>query len=77
MSEWTGIKILGFLVPTIAAILGLAQIGVWPNGWFPIELIGKSELSHPKIYSLSNDPVVVYVKDFISTEEAAYLVSLA
>jgi len=38
---------------------------------------GRVEGSGPKTYVLSDDPVVVYVKDFISSEEAAHLITLA
>ena len=71
MSGSIALKIFGFLVPAVAILLGLAQTGLWPSG------SGNVEGSGPKTYVLSDDPVVVYVKDFISTEEAAHLVALA
>jgi prolyl 4-hydroxylase len=77
MSGSTALKIFGFLVPAVAILLGLAQTGLWPSGWLRNGLNGHAEGSGPKAYVLSDDPVVVYVKDFISTEEAAHLVALA
>lgn len=35
------------------------------------------DTARPQTYVLSEDPVVVYVKDFINTQEAAHLVQLA
>ena len=77
MSGSTALKIFGFLVPAIATLLGLTQTGFWPSGWLRNALSGNMEGSGPKTYVLSDDPVVVYVKDFISPEEAAHLVALA
>jgi prolyl 4-hydroxylase len=77
MSGSTALKIFGFLVPAVAILLGLAQTGLWPSEWLRNVLSGNVEGSGPKTYVLSDDPVVVYVKDFISTEEAAHLVALA
>jgi prolyl 4-hydroxylase len=77
MSGSTALKIFGFLVPAVAILLGLAQTGLWPSEWLRNVLSGNVESSSLKIYVLSDDPVVVYVKDFISTEEAAHLVALA
>jgi len=77
MSGSTTLRIFGFLVPAVAILLGLAQTGLWPSGWLRNALSGNVEGSGLKTYVLSDDPVVVYVKDFISTEEAAHLVALA
>ena len=77
MSGSTALKIFGFLVPAVAILLGLARTGLWPSEWLRNALSGNVEGSAPKAYVLSDDPVVVYVKDFISTEEAAHLVALA
>jgi prolyl 4-hydroxylase len=77
MSGSTALKIFGFLVPAVAILLGLAQTGLWPSEWLHNALSSNVESSSPKTYVLSDDPVVVYVKDFISTEEAAHLVALA
>ena len=77
MSGSAALKIFGFLVPAVAILLGLAQTGLWPSGWLRNALSGNVEGSGPKAYVLSDDPVVVYVKDFISTEEAAHFVALA
>jgi prolyl 4-hydroxylase len=77
MSGSTALKIFGFLVPTVAIFLGLAQTGFWPSEWLRNALSGNVEGLGPKTYVLSDDPVVVYVKDFVSTEEAAHLVALA
>jgi len=77
MSGSTALRIFAFLVPAVAILLGLAQIGLWPSGWFRNALSGNVEGSGPKTYVLSEDPVVVYVKDFISAEEATHLVGIA
>ena len=77
MSGSTALKIFGFIMPAVAILLGLAQTGLWPSEWLHNALSGNVEGSGPKTYVLSDDPVVVYVKDFISTEEAAHLVALA
>jgi prolyl 4-hydroxylase len=77
MSGSTGLKIFGFLVPAVAILLGLAQIGLGPSWWLRDKLSGNVESSDPMTYVLSDDPVVVYVKDFISMEEAAHLVAIA
>jgi prolyl 4-hydroxylase len=73
----TALKIFGFLIPAFAILLGLSQTGLWPSWWLRNPLSGNVEDSGPKIYALSDDPVVVYVKDFITAEEAAHLVALA
>ena len=73
----TALKIFGFLVPAFAVILGLTQTGFWPSGWLRNALSGNVKGLGPKTYVLSDDPVVVYIKDFISAEEAAQLVGLA
>lgn len=77
MSGSTALKFFGFIVPVIAVLLGLSQTSFWPSGWLHNALSGNAEGSSPKTYALSDDPVVVYVKDFISMEEAAHLVGLA
>jgi hypothetical protein len=63
------------LVPAIAVILAVNQTGTW-------QLLNEIKsrgiaVSEPQPYVLSDDPVVVYVKDFISHQEAAHLVNLA
>jgi prolyl 4-hydroxylase len=77
MSGLIALKIFGFLVPAVAILMGFLQTGLWSPGWLRNTLSGNMEGSGPKTYVLSDDPVVVYVKDFISTEEAAHLVALA
>jgi prolyl 4-hydroxylase len=77
MSGSIALKIFIFLVPAVAVLLGLAQIGLWPSDWLRNALSSNVEGSGPKTYVLSDDPVVVYVKDFISAEEATHLVGLA
>jgi prolyl 4-hydroxylase len=77
MSGSIVLKILGILVPAVAIFLGLAQINQWPFGWQSSESGNNLEVSDPKTYILTSDPVVVYVKDFISAEEAAHLVAIA
>lgn len=77
MPNSTTLKIFGFLVPAVAILLGLTQTDLWPSAWLHNALSGNVEGSGPKTYILSDDPVVVYVKDFISPEEAAHLVALA
>ena len=77
MSFSTTLKIFACLVPLIAVLLGLSQTSIWPSEWLHYALSGNVEDSGPKAYTLSDDPVVVYVKDFISPGEAAHLVGLA
>jgi len=77
MLDSTALKIFGFLVPVFAVLFGLSQTGFWSSGWLRNPLNDNVEGSGPKSYTLSDDPVVVYVKDFISAEEAAHLVGLA
>jgi prolyl 4-hydroxylase len=72
----TALKIFVFLIPAFAVLLGLSQTGLWQSGWLRNPLSGNVEESGPKTYALSDDPVVVYVKDFITAEEAAHLVAL-
>src|SRR5947207_14751742 len=77
MSGSTAWKIFGFLVPAVAIFLGLAQTVLWPSGWLRNALSGHVEGSGPKTYVLSDDPVVVLVKDFIRSEAASHLIALA
>jgi prolyl 4-hydroxylase len=77
MFDSTALKILAFLVPTVAIIFGVAQTSLWPPEWLRYELNSRVNGSNPKTYVLLDNPLVVYVKDFISVEEAAHLVSLA
>jgi prolyl 4-hydroxylase len=77
MSILTGLRILGILVPVVAILLGVAQFGILPSNWINEILGNNAKGLASKTYVLSNDPVVVYVEDFISTEEAAYLVALS
>jgi prolyl 4-hydroxylase len=77
MATSIGLKIVAFLVPAIAIILGFAQSSLWPGKWFRDGLGGFAERSNPKFYVLLDDPLVVYVKDFITVEEATHLVALA
>jgi len=72
----TALRILAFLVPTVAILLGLAQIGVLPSEWLNAILNSNAGDSSLKTYVLSNDPLVVYIKNFISPEEATHLVAL-
>jgi len=72
----TTLRILAFLIPTVAILLGLAQIGVLPAEWLNVILNSNARDSSLKTYILSNDPLVVYIKNFLSPEEAAHLVAL-
>jgi prolyl 4-hydroxylase len=77
MTAWTALKIFGFLVAAVAIILGSVQTGFWPSNWLHDELASNIEDSTLKSYVLSHDPLVVYVKNFITPDEAIHLVSLA
>ena len=71
------LKILAILVPGIAIFLGLSRFSLWPSWLHSNELDSSLKGSDPKSYVLTSDPVVVYVKDFISAEEAAHLAAIA
>lgn len=65
------------LVPLLAIILA---VGHWSFDWHPLCFWSDHHTLNangPKQYLLSNDPLVVYIKDFITPEEASYLVQLA
>jgi len=66
------------IVPALVVIVGVWLTGTDPRSMsdFIARLI-PSKPSGPTTYVLSNDPVVVYIQDFITPEEAAHLVSLA
>ena len=73
------LKVLGFMVPAVAILLGLGQFRVLPsNASVSVHNATRSnaEVAKPKTYRLSNDPVVVYVEDFLTAEEANHLVGL-
>jgi prolyl 4-hydroxylase len=75
MAVSTPLKIIAVLVPAIAVFLAINQPGTWQllNGIINQDIAG----SEPQTYVLSDDPVVVYVKDFVSHQEAAHLANLA
>lgn len=73
------LKPLGLLVAAIAIVLGLNQTGLWSPAWLrsnPFKNLS-AESSSPQIFVFSEDPVVVYVKDFVNAQEAAHLVQIA
>lgn len=75
MAVTTPLKIIAVLVPAIAVLLAVNHTGTWQllHG-----LTSKNiATSEPQTFFLSEDPVVVYVKDFVSPQEAAHLVNLA
>ena len=80
MSGLTTVRVLGFLAPIITVLVALAY-----NGFFGsiidafLQRATNIVVDNPKpqIFVLSEDPVVVYIKDFISAQEAAHLVHLA
>lgn len=75
MAVPTPLKIIAVLVPAIAVFLAINQPGLWQflNGIINKDIAG----SEPQAYVLSDDPVVVYVKNFVSHQEAAHLANLA
>ena len=76
MSGSTVLRVFAFLVPAVALLLGLAQIGVLSSNWLRVIWNGNVGDSSPRTYVLSNEPLVVYIKHFISAEEASHLVAL-
>jgi hypothetical protein len=80
MSSW---KLSLIAVPALAVILGLAlaYMGSLPQSI--LDLLGMwtgdaaRNTTTPKTFILSQDPFVVYIRDFISPQEAAHLVQLA
>lgn len=78
------VKSLSLLVAAVAIVWALIQTNIVPMNVVPLDWLreirhtGVSDVSpKPQTYVLSEDPVVVYVKDFISAQEAAHLVQLA
>jgi prolyl 4-hydroxylase len=74
-------RFLGLLVTVLAIAIawGVNQTDSWPLEWLRVQKfidIG-SEYPGPEIYMFSEDPVVVYVKNFVNAQEAAHLVQLA
>ena len=67
------------LVPAVlAVILGVGDL------YFGWNFLSPGQSSHgthhgkgPKTYLLSEDPLVVYIQDFITPQEASHLVQLA
>jgi hypothetical protein len=83
----TLLKVLGLLVPVVAILLAFTQFGLSPSSiWSSKGQVGdppssekassNATVSGPKTITLSDDPVVVYIKDFITAEEAVHLVGL-
>jgi hypothetical protein len=79
MSTWRAI------VPAIAVLLGVGIVLIDPLLFTHLsERISQSfsaafslNTQGPETFVLSDDPVVVYIKDFITVDEAAHLVRLA
>ena len=74
------LRALGILAPLAAVLVALACNGfLGPH----IDALLQRAVKSPadglsqQVFVLSEDPVVVYIKDFISPEEAAHLVRLA
>ncbi|OAL34854.1 hypothetical protein AYO20_05814 [Fonsecaea nubica] len=65
------------LLPVLAAILGAGHLY---SGWNFLS-VWQGDLSTngkgPKTYLLSEDPLVVYIQDFLTPQEASHLVQLA
>lgn len=68
---------LGLLVAVIAVGWAFISCDQSPLEWLRARYEINADVPRPQTYVLSEDPVVVYVKDFISTQEAAHLVQLA
>jgi hypothetical protein len=71
-SAWRAIFIL---IPALAALSALILAGFNPTQYFR-QILGKTPIG-PQIYTFSNDPLIVYLKGFVTPEEAAHLVRLA
>ncbi|KAJ9133729.1 Prolyl 4-hydroxylase [Pleurostoma richardsiae] len=63
------------LAAGLVVLLALAVATLDPLGW--IRQYSKGGSGTPTIFYLSEDPLVVYLKDFVTPQEAAHLVSLA
>lgn len=68
---------LSLLVAVIAIGWAFTSFDQSPLEWLRTRYNINADTARPQTYVLSEDPVVVYVKDFISTQEAAHLVQLA
>ena len=71
------LRSLSLLVAGIAIGCAFISIDFSRLEWLCPEHEQTADTLCPQTYVLSEDPVVVYVKDFIRTREAAHLVELA
>lgn len=71
------LRSLSLLVAGIAIGWAFVSFNLSPLDWLRTRYEINAETPRPTTYILSEDPVVVYVKDFISTQEATHLVQLA
>jgi prolyl 4-hydroxylase len=71
------LRSLSLLVAVIAIGWAFVSFDASPLEWLRSRQSNLNNIPRPETYILSEDPVVVYVKDFISTQEAAQLVQLA
>jgi prolyl 4-hydroxylase len=70
-------KLSLLLIPVLAFILGIGNLYL---DWDFLSLWPGSESVNgngPRTFVLSQDPLVVYIKDFITPQEASHLVQLA
>jgi prolyl 4-hydroxylase len=68
---------LSLLVAVVAIGWVFVSFDQSPLQWLRTRYDTNADMPRPQTYVLSEDPVVVYVKDFINTQEAAHLVQLA
>lgn len=68
---------LSLFVAAIAIGWASTSFDQSPLEWLRTRYNTSADTACPQTYVLSEDPVVVYVKDFITTQEAAHLVQLA
>jgi len=70
------LKLVSVLVPAVAVYFAISQPGI--GGLLhKVRHSGGVANLEPQTFVYSHDPVVVYVKDFISPKEASYLVNVA
>lgn len=73
----TALKIVSVLVLATAILLATGQRELWSSLWLQGVSVHNAGAPIPKTYVFSKDPLVVYVKDFVSSQEAAHFVALA
>lgn len=70
-------KLSLILIPVLAIILGVGHLYLDWNVLSYLPWSTSTNGNGPRTFQLSDDPLVVYIKDFITPEEASHLVQLA